>query len=118
MTEDAIDARTPPDPLFSRLPAEIVDSFTAEQRAALWQASHSPTWRRYPVNIRLSLKLPGKRYFLTIVAGPEQRSASRWQRERKLHPLRTVGNIVFLLAVAALFYVAAVTALFLLGMAL
>lgn len=100
------------DPLLSRLPDEIWQSFNTEQRAALWEASHTPTWRRYPVNMRLSLTMLGERYFLTIVAGSDRRHAERVRRERRLHPLSTFGNLVFLTAAAAVFYVGALFMLF------
>lgn len=70
-----------------------------EQRAEAWRARHAATWRRdHPVDIRLTLPLwPGRRYFVTIIAGREKRSAERVRRERVLHPLLRPGNLAFLL---------------------
>ncbi len=99
--------------LLSNLPPDVLGTFSPEQRAALWQAAHAPSWRRYPVNIRLNMPFFGTRYFLTLVAGADRRNAERRLRERRLHPLRTVGNLVFVLAAIGCFYLAAVALLFL-----
>lgn len=114
MTDDETDTidRPDSDPLLSRLPDEIWQSFTPEQRAALWDASHTPTWRRYPVNMRLVFPLFGNRYFLTVVGGSDRRRPERLRRERRLHPFSTFGNFVFLCAAAAVFYIAALFLLF------
>jgi hypothetical protein len=109
MASDRMDG----DMLLSRLPGEVWESFTAEQRAALWDASHTPTWRRYPINMRLAFPLLGNRYFLTVVGGIDRRNAERVRRERRMHPFATFGNFVFITAAAAVFYVGALFLLFL-----
>jgi len=60
-----------------------------------------------PVNVRLHLPLFGRRYYLSIVAGRERREPERRASERRRHPLPTIANILFFIAVGALFYVAA-----------
>ncbi len=55
-----------------------------------------PRWDRHPVNIRITIPLLFRSYYLTIVAGPERRSRERRISERKKHPLFMPGNIVFL----------------------
>ncbi len=94
--------------LLEKLPPEIVESFTPEQRAALWQASKPMSWRRHPINLRMSMPIFGRRYFLTVVGGEERRNPDRLVRERHLYPLRTAGNLLFLLGVGGAFYLAAV----------
>jgi hypothetical protein len=101
--------------LLSRLPKDVLDSLTAEQRAALWSAAHQPSWRRYPVNIRLSMPWFGERWFLTVVAGADRRNAERLMRERLLHPLRTAGNIAFLIGLVVLLHALAFGVVFLLS---
>lgn len=103
------------DMLLDRIPAEVADTFTPAQRAALWNAVKPVSWRRHPVNIRLSFPIIGGRFFLTVVGGPEKRSAERRQRERRMFPLRTMGNILFLLGLGGAFYAAAVLGLALLS---
>ena len=56
-------------------------------------SASQPRWDRHPVNIRITIPLPFRRYYLTIVAGPERRSRERRISERKKHPLFTPGNI-------------------------
>lgn len=97
--------------LLDRLPPEVVETLTAAQRVALMNAIKRHTWRRHPVNIRLSFPLVRSRYFITLVAGPERRSPERLARERRAFPLLTAGNILFLLGVGGASYVAALLGL-------
>ncbi len=64
---------------------------TARQRLGgrNWGSEH-------PVNIRLSIPLPFRRCYLTIVGGAERRDPERRAAERQRHPLATLGNTVFL----------------------
>lgn len=94
--------------LLDRIPPEVAETFTPAQRAALWSAVKPVTWRRHPVNIRLSFPIVGGRFFITVVGGPEKRAVERRQRERHMFPLRTLGNILFLLGVGGAFYLTAV----------
>lgn len=104
----------PPEEL-SRLPADLVDSLTDDQRSALAKALRTSNWTRHPVNVRLSLPVFGRRgIFLTFVGGAERRSPERLQRERRIHRLGTVGNILFVVAVGLIFYLLAVISLLLL----
>ena len=96
MTHDGRAGTKGAEQLFARLPDDVLESLTPDQRAALWKAASGSTWRRYPVNIRLSLPLPGRRWFVTIVAGAERRDAERIDRERRLYRLRTPGNMLFI----------------------
>lgn len=94
--------------LLDRLPPEVVDTLTSDQRAALWSAVKPMSWQRHPINLRLSVGLLGKRWFLTVVGGEEKRGPERLKRERRLYPLQTAGNLLFLLGVGGAFYLAAV----------
>ena len=53
----------------------------------------------HPVNLRLSIPLLFKRYYVTIVAGEERRSPERLAEEREKHPLTTTANMIFLFTV-------------------
>lgn len=98
--------------LLDRLPSEVVASFTPEQRAALWNAVKPTSWRRHPVHIRLSFPFIVGNFFLTVVGGMEKRSGERRTRERRMFPLRTMGNILFLLGLGGAFYAVAIIGLF------
>lgn len=98
--------------LLDRVPPDVVRSFTEEQRAALYQAIKPASWRRHPINIRLTFPLMANRYFITVVGGSEKRSGERVKREMRMFPLRTAGNVLFLLGLGGAFYVAAVLGIF------
>ena len=97
--------------LLDRVPPDVVRSFTEEQRAALFQAIKPASWRRHPINIRLTFPFMGNRFFVTVVGGMEKRSGERVSRERRMFPLRTAGNVLFLLGLGGAFYLAAVLGL-------
>lgn len=101
--------------LLSRLPADIFESLSPEQRAALWAAAHQPSWRRYPVNIRMAVPWFGRRLFVTLVAGADRRNQERLLRERRLHPLRTFGNVLFLVFLIIFLHALAFGLIFLLS---
>lgn len=103
----------PLDALLANLSDEVVKSFTPEQKAALWNAAKPISWRHHPINIRLSFPFVRQRYFITIVGGTERRAPERIQRERFRHPIRTVGNLLFMLGVGGTFYLFAVLGIFL-----
>ncbi len=56
--------------------------------AVPWESDH-------PINIRLSIPLLIKRYYVTIIAGEERRTPERLSVERRKHPLVSRGNLVF-----------------------
>lgn len=101
------------DGLMDRLPVEVINSFTPAQRAALWNAAKPTSWRRHPIHIRLSFPFVGGNIFLTVVGGLEKRSGERRARERRMFPLRTMGNILFLLGLGSAFYAAALAGIYL-----
>ncbi|MBO6784735.1 MAG: hypothetical protein JJ899_15885 [Alphaproteobacteria bacterium] len=70
---------------------------------------------RYPVDLRLTLPLPGRPVFFSVVAGRERRSSERRAAERRRHPLHTIGNILFMLTSLAGIYALALFAILLLG---
>ncbi len=86
----------------SRIPPEVRSSFTPVQLAAL-QTALKP--RHHAVDLRLSLPWLGKRFYLVILAGEEQRSPLRRRLESQLHPLWTPGNLTILFGASALLLV-------------
>lgn len=100
------------DALLTRLPAHIASSLNAEQRVAVAEALREVAWKRHPVDIRMTLPVMGRRFYLTIVGGQEQRSANRLRIERSLRPVRTMGNMMFIMGIAAVFYLIAIFGIF------
>ena len=97
--------------LFDRLSPEILGSLTARQKSAIAAAAAVPVWQAHPINIRVSLPLLPRRWYFTLVGGPERRAAARRQIDRTRHPLRTAGNVAFVFAAAVVFYGVAVAGL-------
>ena len=102
----------PLDELLANIPEAVVESFTADQRAALWNAAKPVSWRKHPINIRITFPFFGCHYFVTIVGGSERRAPDRIKRDSKMHPLKTAGNVLFMLGVGGAFYLAAVVGMF------
>ncbi len=74
-------------------------------------------WGSHPVNIRFTVPLFIRSYYVTILIGPERRSKERRAIERRNHPLFTLGNsIVYLVAGAGwVVYIALIYKLISLG---
>ena len=71
----------------------------------------SGEWKIHPVNFRFSLPFFGRRFYLTLVAGGEQRGPQRLNEERAKHPVITAGNIFFGFGITTVFLFLAVVAL-------
>ena len=74
-------------------------------------------WGSHPVNIRFTIPLLFRSYYVTVLIGPERRSKERRVIERRNHPLFTLGNgIVYLVAGAGwVVYIALIYRLISLG---
>ncbi|MCH8113354.1 MAG: hypothetical protein IH905_15600 [Proteobacteria bacterium] len=88
------------DQFLASMPGDVAATFSADQHHAIAGVLRQRAWRRPRVNIRGSLPLLSRRYFLTLVAGIDKRSAN----ERSIHPLRTLGNLLFMGALLAALY--------------
>jgi hypothetical protein len=91
-----------PDPvleeLFTQIQPEIQDSLTTEQVTAIKKAFGSNTWtRRHPLDLRITLPIPGLRFYMVLLGGEEKRSKQRLQYAKALFPLWTPSNIIFLI---------------------
>jgi len=82
--------------LLANMPPQVSFSFTAEQRSALANAARHCGWGRHQTDIRLSIPLLFRRYYLVLLAGEERRSNQRRQQDRSAHPFITGGNLLFL----------------------
>ncbi len=87
--------------LVARLPDDARGSFTEAQLAALRIAAQKCKWGNHAVDIRLSIPLLIRRYYMVLICGQERRSKARRVDERRRRPLATIGNAVFLAIVAA-----------------
>ncbi len=77
-----------------RLPSDIGGDDRDAPGIAQRSAPGGESWGNdHPVNLRFSIPLPFGRYYVTLVAGKERRSADRLASERRKHPLLTFGNV-------------------------
>ena len=86
---------------FTRIPKDglqpVKDPATRDKEAEPAAGEPARAWsENHGVNLRLSFPLFFARYYLTIVAGKERRSADRRKSERIKHPVATPGNMIFL----------------------
>jgi hypothetical protein len=51
-------------------------------------------WGSHPANIRFTIPLLFRSYYITVLIGPERRSKERRAIERQKHPLFTPGNVI------------------------
>lgn len=107
MPDGAISTTGADDRFFERLPPHIHAGLTAEQRAAIALALRQRQGAPPPVNLRISLPVPPGRVYLNIVAGRDRRGSGRRREERKSNPLRTMGNFMFVIFAAVVFYAVA-----------
>lgn len=94
-----------------RLPPHILGGLSAEQRAAITAASGDWKAGAHRVNLRISLPLLPKRWYFTVLGGPERRTAARRKVERVRNPVRTASNMAFIVVTAMMFYGVAAAAL-------
>jgi hypothetical protein len=93
------------DRVFDNLPVDVRQDFTDSQLGALAEALKKSGWRQnHSVNIRLSIPLIFTRIFVTVIAGNERREPERRADEKSSHPLRTLGNFLFVGVIAMLIY--------------
>ena len=88
--DDAFIAR-----FLARIPRDIAQSFSDAQLEAIVAAFGTRRWRDHPIDIRLTIPLVGRAYYLVVLAGAERRSRRRRRAERTAHPFVTLGNAIF-----------------------
>lgn len=82
------------------LDPEVAKSFTEEQLRELERSLAEPASSGTPINIRLTMPMLWRQFYITFLAGPERRSKKRLNKERARHPLLTFANtccFIFLL---------------------
>jgi len=107
----AADAATHSHTLLDRLLPHILGGLTVEQRDTIAAASGDWKAAAHRVNLRLSLSLLSKRWCFTVLGGLERRTAARRSIERVRDPIRTAGNMAFIVVTAMTFCGVAAAAL-------
>ncbi len=80
--------------LLANMPPDVASSFTDAQLSYVEQAIENRPPRDHPVDIRLSIPLFSRRFYLVFLFGREIRSPARRERERARRLLWTFGNVV------------------------
>ncbi len=107
MPDGAVSAFGANDRLFDRLPSHIHAGLTVEQRAAIATVLRERQGTPPPINIRFSLPVPPGRIYLAVMAGRDRRGPRRRNDDRRKNPMRTMGNFLFVIAAAVVFYAVA-----------
>lgn len=79
-------------PLVDRLPDHVRASLTPAQTVALSDYEMPALTDRHPVDMRMTVPLPGRPMILSLRAGRERLSPERRAIEGKRYPLHTIGN--------------------------
>ena len=74
---------------FSRIPADVAQSFSDEQLTAIKTVFGGEVWNSHPVDLRGTLRLPFRRWYFVVLAGPDKRTAkSQRVPTRARRPIR------------------------------
>jgi hypothetical protein len=63
--------------LLGAMPANMAHSFSEEQRLALQSALIANTRKRHPIDLRWSIPILRRRFYLVFLMGEEERSKAR-----------------------------------------
>ena len=92
------------DNFYNKISPEVQKTFTHEQIQAIKIACESNnSYRRHPLDIRVSVPIPGLRFYLVLLAGKERRSKQRLQYERSIYPWYNPVNVLFIFLLLAIF---------------
>ncbi len=96
-------------PAYAGVPAGL----TARDLQLIEAAARARPHAMHGVDIRLSVPLAWRRYYLAIMAGTERREPSRRVLDRQARPLATLGNVLFVTASATVLMLVCLAALLL-----
>ncbi len=80
--------------LLANMPPDVASSFTDAQLAYVEEAVENRPPHGHPVDIRLSIPLFSRRFYLVLLFGREIRAPARRERDRARRLLWSFGNIV------------------------
>ena len=78
---------------FARIPERTAPTFSPEQLVAIKMAFGARTWGMHSIDLRLSIPLVWRRFYVVLLMGPERRSPKRRDDDRKRYPLTTLGSV-------------------------
>lgn len=84
-----------PDPFlnqfFDRIPKDVAATFTDAQLDAVKRAFGARSWGAHSIDLRFSLPLPWRRFYVVFLIGKERRDPGRLRLERVLRPLNVAS---------------------------
>ena len=95
--------------LLANIDPKVANTFTLEQLEAIKRSFASRAWTRHYLDIRVSVPIPGLRFYLVLLAGSERRSKVRLRSERGLYPFWTPANILFLIGFLIILWICSYT---------
>lgn len=97
---------------FSRISADVARSFSPTQLDAVKRAFGARSPGVHTVDLRFSLPIGRRAWYVVFLAGRERRSSDRNVMERLFRPLWTGANVLVVAAFALMFAVALMTMLY------
>jgi hypothetical protein len=88
---------------FSRIPIDVAKSFTRPQLDAIKRAFGARSPGAHVVDLRLSVPLGWRWWYVVLLAGRERRTFDRYALERLFRPVWTAANVMVLIAFFVLF---------------
>ncbi|MEB3829337.1 hypothetical protein [Phormidium sp. CCY1219] len=101
------------DEFASRIPPETASTFTPTQMEMVKREFGPRSWKKHPVDIRLTIPFFKRGFYVVLLSGPERRSRERLRAERGKHPLSTASNLIVLTALSLTVLTAGMGLLFL-----
>lgn len=97
---------------YQRISPTVKETLTHEQLQAIKIAYESTKHRKpHGLQMKLSLPIPGLRFYIVLLAGKESRTKQRLQYDKSVYPWRNPINILFLLLLVIIFLISTFTIL-------
>ena len=97
---------------FSRIPGEVARSFSPAQLDAVKRAFGARSPGVHTVDLRFSLPLGRRAWYVVLLAGRERRSSDRSLLDRLFRPLWTAANVAVAAAFVLMFAIALASVLY------
>lgn len=82
--------------VIDRIPPDTIATFSDKQLEELQQAFQYFSWKKHPVDVRLSIPFFGHGFYLVMLAGPEKRSVQRLKSDDPCYLQKTVTALALL----------------------
>jgi hypothetical protein len=95
--------------LFAQITPEVANKFTFQQIEAVKRGFGYNSRSRHLLDIRVSVPIPGLRFYLVLLAGSERRSKQRLRFDKGLYPFWTPSNILFVIGFSIIILLCSLT---------